>query len=107
MTARCCTAKPSAPAWRSRSRTRPSSGFARAEDATRVRNHLAPRRLHHRSPQLPGAPHDADQLVALMAADKKAEAGKLTLILARAIGDAFVQKNADAEAVRAFLKEES
>jgi 3-dehydroquinate synthase len=82
-------------------------GLCSAQDATRVRNHLAQAGFTTDLRRIPGAPHDADQLVALMAADKKAEAGKLTLILARAIGDAFVQKNADAEAVRAFLKEES
>jgi 3-dehydroquinate synthase len=41
-----------------------------------------------------------------MAHDKKAEAGKLTLILARAIGAAFVQKDASAEALRALLAQE-
>jgi 3-dehydroquinate synthase len=41
-----------------------------------------------------------------MAGDKKAEGGRLTLILARAVGDAFTDKNVDAETVRAFLIEE-
>ena len=38
-----------------------------------------------------------------MAQDKKAEGGRLTLILARAIGQAFTARKADAAAVRAFL----
>ncbi|MGH7018906.1 MAG: 3-dehydroquinate synthase [Brevundimonas sp.] len=49
---------------------------------------------------------DADALIGRMAGDKKAEAGRLTLILARAIGDVFTDKNVDSDAVRAFLIEE-
>lgn len=49
---------------------------------------------------------DADRLLALMAGDKKAEGGALTLILARGIGQAFVAKGVDAGTVRAFLIEE-
>lgn len=48
----------------------------------------------------------ADRLLALMAGDKKAEGGALTLILARGIGQAFVAKGVDADAVRGFLIEE-
>ena len=48
----------------------------------------------------------AARLLALMAGDKKAEGGALTLILAHGIGQAFVAKGVDAEAVRAFLIEE-
>ena len=48
----------------------------------------------------------ADALIARMAGDKKAEGGRLTLILARAVGDAFTDKDVDAEAMRAFLIEE-
>ncbi|MFE9083722.1 3-dehydroquinate synthase [Brevundimonas sp. NPDC003935] len=49
---------------------------------------------------------NADALIGRMAGDKKAEGGRLTLILARAIGDAFTDKGVDAKAVRAFLIEE-
>jgi len=48
----------------------------------------------------------ADALIGRMAGDKKAEGGRLTLILARAVGDVFTDKNVDADAVRAFLIEE-
>ena len=48
----------------------------------------------------------ADALLMRMAGDKKAEGGRLTLILARAIGDAFVQRDVDDAAVRSFLIEE-
>ncbi len=61
---------------------------------------------------LPTRLADVDQvfgveaLIGRMAGDKKAEGGRLTLILARAIGDAFTDKEVDADAVRAFLIEE-
>jgi 3-dehydroquinate synthase len=61
--------------------------------------------IHPRA--LPGAPYDPDRLLAHMRADKKAEHGRLTLILARAIGAAFVAKGVDDGALRAFLAEET
>jgi 3-dehydroquinate synthase len=48
----------------------------------------------------------AEALVDRMAGDKKAEGGRLTLILARSIGDALVDKAVDRIAVTAFLKTE-
>ena len=48
----------------------------------------------------------AEALVDRMAGDKKAEAGRLTLILPRAIGDTFVERNVDRAALGAFLKTE-
>ena len=65
-----------------------------------------------RAAGLPTRLADVDQvfgveaLIGRMAGDKKAEGGRLTLILARAIGDAFTDKDVDADAVRAFLIEE-
>ncbi|MCR5874700.1 3-dehydroquinate synthase [Phenylobacterium sp. J426] len=53
--------------------------------------------------EVPGHPFAADRLVAHMSQDKKAEGGRLTFILARAVGDAFVAKDVDAGAVRRFL----
>lgn len=46
-----------------------------------------------------------DALLGRMQKDKKALDGKLTLILARSIGDAFIIKDADAAAVRETLEE--
>ena len=48
----------------------------------------------------------ARALIKRMAGDKKAERGGLTLILARAIGDAYVDKAVDPAALTAFLKAE-
>ena len=38
-----------------------------------------------------------------MGQDKKAEAGRLTFILTRGLGDAFVARDVDPEAVRRFM----
>jgi len=46
---------------------------------------------------------DADGLMALMAQDKKVRQGRLVFILARAIGEAFVEREADLEVVRGVL----
>jgi 3-dehydroquinate synthase len=46
------------------------------------------------------------RVVARMSGDKKAEGGRLTLVLARAIGQVFVDKTVDAAAVAAFLNAE-
>jgi len=48
----------------------------------------------------------ADALIARMAGDKKAEGGRLTLVLARSIGDVFVEKTVDAADLKAFLIEQ-
>ncbi|MBU4038921.1 MAG: 3-dehydroquinate synthase [Alphaproteobacteria bacterium] len=51
-------------------------------------------------------PFSSQALLKRMAGDKKAEGGRLTLILARGIGDAFVDKAVDRAALAAFLKQE-
>ena len=56
--------------------------------------------------KLAGGAWDPLALFEAMTHDKKNENGALTLILVRAIGDAFVQKSVDAQAVQAFLKED-
>lgn len=49
----------------------------------------------------------ASALSARMATDKKAEGGRLTLVLAEGIGRTHVARNVDADAVRAFLASEA
>jgi 3-dehydroquinate synthase len=80
-------------------------GLLAPAEAARVERHLA-------TVGLPTKPSDvalewpgADALMALMAQDKKARRGKLTLILARGIGASFVAPDADPADVRAFLAE--
>ena len=73
-------------------------GLCPKGDAETVRHHLALSGLPVTPPRQ--GQYNIDQLMGLMAQDKKAEAGKLTLILARGIGQAFIMQNADATAVR-------
>ena len=70
----------------------------------RVANHLARMGMPYRLADIPGARPSTDELLHHMAQDKKVEAGRLTFILARGIGDAFIAKDVDAEAVRDVLE---
>jgi len=79
-------------------------GLCPVEDVRRVEAVVAEAGLPTRLEQA-GA-FAADRLLALMAGDKKAEGGALTLILARGIGQAFAARGVDADRVRAFLIEE-
>lgn len=76
------------------------------QDAVRAERAIAAAGLMTDARALPGWPHAADRLIAHMAQDKKAEGGKLTFILARAIGEAMVVKDVDAVALRQFLQGE-
>lgn len=76
-------------------------GLCPTQDAQAVRNHLT--RLG-----LPVAPpsgtYNIDELMALMAQDKKASGGKLTLILVKGIGQSFVAKDVDPAPIREIWK---
>lgn len=80
-----------------------AQGLAVGQDAERAGRAIAASGLPTRLSEVPGHPFDAGRLVSHMAQDKKAEAGRLTFILARAIGDTFVAKDVAADAVRDFL----
>ena len=79
-------------------------GLCSAADVARVEAVVAAAGLPTRLEQ--AGVFAADRLLALMAGDKKAEGGALTLILARGVGQAFVAKGVDSAKVRAFLIEE-
>lgn len=81
-------------------------GHCAQELPGRVAQHLAAMGLPTRLADIPGELPDADGLMALMAQDKKVRQGRLTFILARAIGDAFVTRDADPEVIRKLLSEE-
>ena len=74
-----------------------------ADDALRVRRHLADCGLPTRLAEigLDGIP--AERLLGHMSKDKKVRDGRITLILPRRIGDAFVMKNAPIEKLREVL----
>jgi 3-dehydroquinate synthase len=70
----------------------------------RVEAHLAAVGLPTRIADIPGgAPPDADTLVEIMGQDKKVRDGRLTLILVRGIGQAFVSRDVTSDAIRAYL----
>ncbi len=80
-------------------------GLCSGQDAIRVRRHLEKAGLPKSLADVPGALPDADELISLMGQDKKVVDGKLTFILARGIGKAFITRDVDPAALRALLRE--
>jgi 3-dehydroquinate synthase len=68
-------------------------GLCRKEDAARVAQHLTAVGLPNKIAQIPGPKPSPDEMLALMAQDKKVKGGKLALVLVRRIGDAFLERN--------------
>jgi 3-dehydroquinate synthase len=82
-------------------------GLCPADTASRIESHLHMVGLPTRVAHIPGTDRPEPQaLFALMQQDKKVQGGRLTLILLRAIGDAFVTRDVDAAEVAAFLERE-
>ena len=82
-------------------------GLCPAADTARVVAHLQAVGLPTRLADIPGWAHESDAILAAMRQDKKVERGALTFILVRGIGQAFIAKNIDADAVEAFLRDET
>ena len=80
-------------------------GLLPRSEAERVELHLAAVGLPTHLFSVRGGPPDADRLMELIAQDKKVKRGRLTFILARAVGASFVAPDVDAAEVRAFLVE--
>jgi 3-dehydroquinate synthetase len=80
-------------------------GLLPAAEAERARRHLGKVGLPTHISEVPGGVPGVDGLMDLMAQDKKVRRGKLTFILVRAIGQAFVAADVDAAQVRDFLAE--
>ncbi|MEM9059701.1 MAG: 3-dehydroquinate synthase [Pseudomonadota bacterium] len=78
-------------------------GLCAQEAPSRVRAHLDAMGMKKDLGDIPGELPDADGLIELMYQDKKVRQGRLTFILARAIGDAFVTRDADLDVVRSVL----
>ncbi|MFZ5619212.1 MAG: 3-dehydroquinate synthase [Pseudomonadota bacterium] len=76
-----------------------------ADDAERLKRHLAASGLPAGLGDIAGAKDiSAETLFAHMKQDKKVEGGKLTLILVRRLGEAFIAKSVETETVLQFLK---
>jgi 3-dehydroquinate synthetase len=80
-------------------------GLIPASDATRARAHLEAVGLPTQVEDVSGGVPGVDALMDLIAQDKKVKRGKLTFILVRGIGQAFIENNVDPADVRAFLAE--
>jgi 3-dehydroquinate synthase len=78
-------------------------GLCAQEDASRAAAVFKAARLPASLDDLPRRNLKADSLIDHMAQDKKADGGKLTFILNRAIGDAFVARDVDPATLRSFL----
>ncbi len=75
--------------------------------AARVEAHLKTVGLPTRVCDIPGAAGpDVDTLLRLMAQDKKVQGGRMTFILVRGIGEAFVTRDVPPDRLRTFLERE-
>ena len=78
-------------------------GLVATAEGERVRRHFAATGLPTRFAEVGLAGTPAERLLAHMGKDKKVRDGRITLILPRQIGDAFVMKDAPAPELRDFL----
>jgi 3-dehydroquinate synthase len=78
-------------------------GLCSDADAKRAIGHLAAVGLPTRVIDVQGGVPGIDKLMELIAQDKKVKRGKLTFILVRGIGQAYVENDVDPAEVRAFL----
>jgi 3-dehydroquinate synthase len=78
-------------------------GLIDDQSVARVKKHLSAVGLPTGTRDLQGPLPDIDRLMALISQDKKVKRGKLTFILVRGIGEAFVEHDVDPAQVRAFL----
>jgi 3-dehydroquinate synthase len=80
-------------------------GHAAPEDTARVIRHLAAIGLPTEIAHISGGPPPVDQLMKHIAQDKKVRQGRLTFILTRGIGEAFIAEDVSAETVTIFLQQ--
>jgi 3-dehydroquinate synthase len=78
-------------------------GYCDEAAADRTQAHFRAVGLPTRIAEIPGDKPDVEALMRLMAQDKKVRQGKLTFILARGVGEAFIARDVPADRVRAFL----
>lgn len=83
-----------------------AQGLCTAEASKRVAAHFKAVELPTRIGDIPGGAPDVPSLMRLMQQDKKVRSGKLTFILARDIGEAFIAHDVPPDQVRDFLAAE-
>jgi len=80
-------------------------GLAPSQDTGRIAAHLKSAGLPTPIADIPGQTPTTDVLLDAMAQDKKVVRGALTFILTRGIGQAFIEKNVEADGVRTYVEE--
>jgi 3-dehydroquinate synthase len=80
-------------------------GLAPSQDTGRIAGHLKAAGLPTRLADIPGGLPPTPVLMDAIAQDKKVVRGALTFILTRGIGQAFIERNVEADGVAAFLDE--
>jgi 3-dehydroquinate synthase len=78
-------------------------GHCPAGDADRVRRHLAAIGLPTGFADLPPRHWDVERLIEHMSRDKKVSGGRITFVLVRGIGDAYLDAGVELDEVRALL----
>ncbi len=78
-------------------------GYCTEAAADRASAHFRAVGLPTRIAEIPGDKPSIDAMMKLMAQDKKVRHGKLTFILVRDVGEAFIARDVPSETVRAFL----
>lgn len=81
-------------------------GLCTSQDAVRAEAAIKASGLPTRLSDVATKPFSAEALSHHMAQDKKAEGGRLTFILAKALGEAFVAKDVSRDSILDFLKSE-
>jgi 3-dehydroquinate synthase len=80
-------------------------GLVPDDVVARVERHLRDAGLPTRIGQIPGPRPQPDEVLGHMRHDKKAQAGRMSFILARGVGQAFISRDVPEDAVRAVLAE--
>jgi len=78
-------------------------GYCTEAAADRAAAHFRAVGLPTRIAEIPGDKPDIEAMMRLMAQDKKVRQGKLTFILVREVGEAFIARDVPTDKVRAFL----
>jgi 3-dehydroquinate synthase len=81
-------------------------GLCPPADAARVRRHLEAIGLPVEIAAIPGSRPTQEEILRLMAQDKKVKGGRLALVLVRGIGEAFVEHDVPLARLTAFLTQE-
>jgi 3-dehydroquinate synthase len=81
-------------------------GYARDEDVTRTIRHLSSVGLPTRIAQVAGARPATEEILRHMRHDKKAQGGRMTFILAKGIGHAFIARDVPEKDVRTVLAQD-